>query len=583
MTYRWTPRTLENPDIVHQLQDALNGLPEALARALVLRGIDSFDAARHFFRAGRDDLHDPFLMQDMDRAADRVAQAIEQGARVLVYGDYDVDGTTATTLLTDFLRTRGADAGYFIPDRYEDGYGLGERGIDAAVAQDAELIIALDCGITAHEEAAYARSKGLDLIICDHHTPKDTLPDATAVLNPKRSDCDYPFDELSGCGVGFKLVQATLDRLGQPPDEAFAYLDLMAISTAADIVPLHGENRVLLREGLQALETNPRLGVQALAEAARFELHDVTTSDVVFKIGPRINAAGRMAHAEKAVALLLADDPDQAKALASELEALNKERRTIDQETLDEAKTMAERQITARNPHALVLYRPDWHLGVIGIVASRIVERFYRPTVMLCRNGTAVKGSARSISGVNIYDALTDCEDVLTQFGGHDYAAGMSLPEDNVGAFRDRLDEVVGTMVTPELLTPAIKIDAPLDLGDIGSVDDRFWAVLKQFGPFGPANSKPVFHAEDLAVVGRPRTVGSSGKHLKFTVRQRERPSDPPIDVIGFGMGEKLSTLRESQRDNHSLELLFSLEANTWKGRTSLQLKARDLRLADNA
>jgi single-stranded-DNA-specific exonuclease len=583
MTYRWTPRTIDDPNTVHQLQDALNGLPEALARVLVLRGIASFDAARHFFRAGRDDLHDPFLMQDMDRAAHRVAQAIEQGERVLVYGDYDVDGTTATTLLTDFLRTRGADASYFIPDRYEDGYGLGERGIDSAVAQDAGLIIALDCGITAHAEATYARSKGLDLIICDHHTPKDTLPDATAVLNPKRSDCNYPFDELSGCGVGFKLVQATLDRLGQPPEEAFAYLDLMAISTAADIVPLRGENRVLLREGLRALETNPRLGVRALAETARFELKDVTTSDVVFKIGPRINAAGRMAHAEKAVALLLADAPDQAKALAVELEALNQERRTIDQETLDEAETMAERQITARNPHALVLYRPDWHLGVIGIVASRIVERFYRPTVMLCRNGTAVKGSARSISGVNIYDALTDCEDVLTQFGGHDYAAGMSLPEDNVSAFRDRLDAVVGTMVTPELLTPAIKIDAPLDLGDIGSVDDRFWAVLKQFGPFGPANSKPVFHAEDLAVVGRPRTVGGSGKHLKFAVRQRERSSDPPIDAIGFGMGAKLSTLRDSQRNNRPLELLFSLEANTWKGRTALQLKARDLRLADNA
>jgi single-stranded-DNA-specific exonuclease len=403
------------------------------------------------------------------------------------------------------------------------------------------------------------------------------------VLDPKRTDCDYPFDELSGCGVGFKLVQATLDRLGQSPEAAFDYLDLMAISTAADIVPLHGENRVLLREGLRALETNPRLGVRALAEAARFELTDVTTGDVVFKIGPRINAAGRMAHAEQAVALLLTDDPDRAQALAAELEALNKERRAIDQETLDEAKTIAERQITARNPHALVLYRPDWHLGVIGIVASRIVEQFYRPTVMLCRNGDAVKGSARSISGVNIYDALADCEDVLTQFGGHDYAAGMSLPEDRIDAFRDRLDEAIGERVTSELLTPAIKIDAPLDLSTIGSVDDRFWAVLKQFGPFGPSNPKPVFHAEDLAVAGQPRTVGSNGKHLKFKVRQREQPGEAPIDVIGFGMGEKLSVLRESQRTNRPLELLFSLEANTWKGRTSLQLKARDLRLTDNA
>ncbi len=581
MTYRWTARSVDNPEAVSRLQEALNGLPEALARTLVLRGIDSFDAARHFFRAGREDLHDPFLMQDMDRAADRMAQAIERGERVLVYGDYDVDGTTATTLLTDFLRAHGAEADYFIPDRYEDGYGLGERGIDAAAEQGAALIIALDCGITAHDEAAYARSKGLDLIICDHHKPKDTLPEATAVLDPKRADCDYPFDALSGCGVGFKLVQATLDRLGQSPDAAFDYLDLMAISTAADIVPLHGENRVLLHEGLRALETSPRLGVRALAEAARFELTDVTTGDIVFKIGPRINAAGRMAHAEKAVALLLTDDPDRAQALAAELEALNKERQSIDQDTLDEATTIAERQITARNPHALVLYRPDWHLGVIGIVASRIVEQFYRPTVMLCRNGDAVKGSARSISGVNIYDALTDCEGVLTQFGGHDYAAGMSLPEDNVDAFRDRLDEAIGERVTPELLTPALKIDAPLDLRTIGSVDDRFWAVLQQFGPFGPSNPKPVFHAEDLTVAGRPRTVGRGDKHLKFKVRQREQPDDRPIDVIGFGMGDKLSVLRTSQREGQPLELLFSLEANTWKGRTTLQLKARDLRLAD--
>ena len=581
MTYRWVPRSVDNPETVQRLQRELNDLPEALARVLVLRGIDSFDAARHFFRAGRKDLHDPFLMQDMDRAADRVAAAVEQGERVLVYGDYDVDGTTATTLLTDFLRTHGADADYFIPDRYEDGYGLGERGIDTAAEQGAGLIIALDCGITAHEEANYARSKDIDLIICDHHKPKDTLPAATAVLNPKREDCSYPFDELSGCGVGFKLVQATLDRLGEPPERAFDYLDLMAISTAADIVPLHGENRVLLREGLRAMETNPRLGVRALADAARFELTDVTTGDVVFKIGPRINAAGRMAHAEQAVALLLADDPDEAKALAAELEALNKERRSIDQETLREAKTMAERQITARNPHALVLYQPDWHLGVIGIVASRIVEQFYRPTVMLCRNGDAVKGSARSISGINIYDALADCEDVLTQFGGHDYAAGMSLPEDRIDAFRDRLDEAIGERVTSELLTPAIKIDAPLDLRTIGSVDDRFWAILKQFGPFGPANSKPVFHAADVTVVGQPRTVGSGGKHLKFKVRQRDAPNGPAIDVIGFGMGDQLSTLRDSQRTDRPLELLFSLESNTWKGRTSLQLKARALRLAD--
>ncbi len=580
MKYRWTVRTVDDEAAVRRLQTALNDLPEALARALVLRGIETLDDARHFFRAGRDDLHDPFLMQDMDRAADRVAAAIERGERVLVYGDYDVDGTTATALLTDFLRHHGADADYFVPDRYEDGYGLGERGIDHAAAQGASLLLALDCGITAHEEAAYARAKGLDVIICDHHTPKATLPEAHAVLNPKRADCAYPFDELSGCGVGFKLVQATLDRLGKSPDAAFRYLDLLAVSTAADIVPLHGENRVLLREGLRVLEERPRLGLRALAAAANFELRDMTTGDVVFKIGPRINAAGRMAHADKAVALLLAEDWSEAEPLARKLEQLNQERRAVDHETREAAAKIAERQITARNPHALVLYRPDWHLGVIGIVASRIVERFYRPTVMLCRNGTAVKGSARSIDGVNIYKALSECADVLTEFGGHDHAAGVSLPEENVDAFRTRLDAVVGDMVTPELLTPAIQVDAALDLGEIGTVHDRFWAVLKQFGPFGPANARPVFHAQDLAVAGTPRQVGSDGNHLKFAVRQRER-DHPPLDVIGFGMGAMLETLHRSQREGRPLELLFSIEANTWNGRTTLQLKARDLRLQE--
>ena len=583
MTYRWIPRDVDNPDTVQRLQRDLNDLPEALARALVLRGIETFDEARHYFRASLDHLHDPFLMQDMDRAADRVAQAIERGERVLVYGDYDVDGTTATTLFTDFLRSHDAEAEYFIPDRYEDGYGLCERGIDAAVEQGAGLIVALDCGITAHDEADYARSKGLDLIICDHHKPKETLPDATAILNPKRADCDYPFDELCGCGVGFKLVQATLDRLGAAPDEAHQYLDLLAISTAADIVPLHGENRVLLREGLRMLETQPRLGLRAMARAAQFDLSGLSSGDVVFKIGPRINAAGRMAHAEKAVALLLAEDSDRALAIAQEIEALNKERRAVDKETLKEARTQAERQITSRTPHALVLYDADWHLGVIGIVASRIVEEFYKPTILLCRNGDEIKGSARSIRGVNIYDALSACEDVLTQFGGHDYAAGLSLPESQIGDFRDRFDEAVGEQITPELLTPAIKVDAPLDLSTIGTVDDRFWAVLKQFGPFGPANSKPVFHASDLALAKPPRTVGNDGSHLKFTARQRNQPGGPAIDAIGFGMGDKLNILQQSYRNDQPFELLFSLEENTWNGRTNLQLKARDLRLADES
>ena len=587
MTYRWTYRSLEDPEVVPALQEALNDLPTPLARALALRGVTTFEEARHFFRADRADLHDPLGMADMERAADRMARAIDQGESVLVYGDYDVDGTTAAALLTDFLRTWGVDASFFIPDRYDDGYGLCRRGLDVAEERDASLVVALDCGITAHEEAAYARERGLDLIICDHHTPQTTdegvdLPDAFAVIDPKRPDDDYPFTELSGCGLGFKLVQAVLARRGDDPEAAFDYLDLLAVSTASDIVPLYGENRILMAEGLRALQRTDRPGLRALAEAADLDLADVTsTGNIVFTLGPRINAAGRMEHASTAVELLLAADHATAEPLAAELERLNRERRTIDDATEEAAVEKAERQITSRSPHALVLYDEDWHLGVIGIVASSIVERFHKPTIMLTHNGDEVKGSARSIEGINIYDALSDCADVLTQFGGHDHAAGLSLDVDDIEAFRDRFDAAVGERVTPELLTPSITVDAELDLDAIGSIDDRFWAVLQQFGPFGPANATPVFHGRNLAVVGSPRTVGSDGSHLKFEVRQREG-NGATFDVIGFGMGEKLSVLERSQDEGRPLELLFSLEDNTWNGRTTLQLKARDLRLEDD-
>jgi len=590
MTYRWIYRSLDDAEVVPRLQEALNDLPASLARTLALRGVASFEEARHFFRADRANLHEPLDMQDMEAAADRLAHAIDRDERVLVYGDYDVDGTTAAALLTDFLRARGVDVSFFIPDRYDDGYGLCERGFDVAVERDASLVIALDCGITGHQEAAYAHEQGLDLIICDHHTPQlhddgtVDLPEALAVIDPKRPDDDYPFKELSGCGLGFKLVQATLARRDDDPEAAFDYLDLLGISTASDIVPLYGENRILMAEGLRALQRTERPGLRALADAADLSLQDVTsTGNIVFTIGPRINAAGRMDHASTAVELMLAESYTEAEPLAAELERLNRERRTIDDATEKAAVEKAERQITSRSPHALVLYDEDWHLGVIGIVASSIVERFHKPTIMLTHNGDAVKGSARSIEGINIYDALSDCEDVLTQFGGHDHAAGMSLPADNIEAFRDRFDAAVGERVTPELLTPSIKVDAEIDLHAIGTVDDRFWAVLQQFGPFGPANARPVFHATNLAVAGSPRTVGSDGSHLKFEVRPRASQANrpPTFDVIGFGMGEKLSVLEESQKRNTPLELLFSLEDNTWNGKTTLQFKARDLRLEE--
>lgn len=590
MTYRWIYRSLENPDVVPNLQEALNDLPPALARTLAVRGITTFEEARTFFRADREDLYDPFRMTDMQEAADRVARAVDAKERVLVYGDYDVDGTTATALLTEFLQSRGVPTSFFIPDRYDDGYGLCKRGLDVARDEGASLVVALDCGITAHEEAAYARELGLDLIICDHHTPQTAegtvnVPNALAVLDPKRPDDDYPFTELSGCGLAFKLVQATLARLGGDPVEAFDALDLLAVSTASDIVPLAGENRVLMAEGLRALQHTDRPGLRAMADAAGLDLQDVTsTGNIVFTLGPRINAAGRMDHASTAVELLLADTYEEAEPHADELERLNQERRTIDDATEEAAIERAERQITARSPHSLVLYDPDWHLGVIGIVASSIVERFHKPTILLTHNGDEVKGSARSIEGINIYESLSDCAEVLTQFGGHDHAAGLSLPADQIEDFRDRFDAAIGERVTPDLLTPSIKVDAELNLRAVGSIEDRFWAVLKQFGPFGPANAKPVFHARDVTVAGTPRTVGSDDSHLKFKVQQRgssDGAAHSVYDVIGFGMGEKLSVLERSQEEGRPLELLFSLEENTWNGQTNLQLKARDLRLEE--
>ena len=576
MKYRWTLRSVTDASLVSHMQRELNDLPEALARTLVLRGITDFDAAHRFFRPQLDHLHEPLLMQDMAEATARVMQAIEDRERVLVYGDYDVDGTTATALMTSFLRSEGIEADYFIPNRVDDGYGLGRAGIDAATANGATLIIALDCGITAHEPAKYAREQGIDLIICDHHTAHATVPAAAAVLDPKRPGCPYPFKELSGCGVGYKLVQSVAAQLGYDPEYALQYLDLLALSTASDIVPMHGENRVLMREGLRILKDTPRPGIRMLARQAGLDLKQCTATRIVFSLGPRINAVGRMGDARAAVELLLADRDDKAEELAEFLEKVNKERRTVDRDTYREATEQAERQITSKTRHALVLHKENWHSGVIGIVASRLVERFYKPTVILTTVNGVAKGSARSITGLNIYDALECCGDMLEQFGGHDYAAGMTLTERNIPAFRDQLNDIIGERITPELMVPTIKLDARLNLNH---VDGRFWSVLKQFAPFGPDNETPLFHARDLALAGPPRTVGKDGSHLKFNVRQRDgRRQGGSLDVIGFGMGDRLSLLQQCRGQGHPLELAFCIEENHFRGRTTLQLRARDVR-----
>ncbi|MDA0873605.1 MAG: single-stranded-DNA-specific exonuclease RecJ [Bacteroidetes bacterium] len=559
---------------VEALRTALNDLPLPLARTLVLRGVDTFEAARSYFRDDLTSLHDPLTYKGMQQAVERITGAMRNGEAIVVYGDYDVDGTTATALLTHYLLSQGANASFFVPDRFRHGYGLSRQGLDAVREMGAKLIIALDCGVTAVEETTYARECGMDLVICDHHTPQDVLPDAVAVLDAKREDDTYPFKELCGCGVTFKLVQALHAALGKDPSDLLHYLDLVAVATTADMVPLTGENRVLVREGLHRLRYRPRIGLRMLADQAGAKLSEATTRSIGFYLGPRINAAGRLGDAARAVNLLLADDQIEATARARQLERLNEERRALDRETQQEAFAMADRFLAGRERHALVLHHPDWHLGVIGIVASRLVERHYRPAVMLTTAGSVVKGSARSTAGINVYAALTECQDLLLEYGGHDYAAGLTLEPSNLASFIERFDQAVARSVNEESLEPFVEIDAELRLSQL---DERFWAVLKQFEPFGQDNPAPVFLSKDLEIVGPVAGVGRQRDHVKFSVRERGA-SHPARNVIGFGLGKHLPELAAVQADGRTIELLFSVEENTWNGRTSLQLNALDLR-----
>ena len=575
MQHRWVFQPSADCELVESLSSALNNLPNALTEALVLRGISTYEEARLFFRPSLEQLHDPFLMKGMETAADRIVAARDNSEKVMVYGDYDVDGTTSTALMVHFLKSIGITASFWIPHRIKNGYGLCNAGIDVAKERGASLIVALDCGITAVDEAAYAKQKGIDLIICDHHKPGDVIPDATAVLDPKQEDCTYPFDELSGCGVGFKLIQAVLLRLEKPAEEAFEYLDLVAISTASDIVPLEGENRILMREGIEKLRTTSRKGLRGLARVAKIDLEHVAGRNILFGMGPRINAAGRLEDAGFAVELLLSESDASAYEMAQQLDESNTRRREMDRDVLREAVVKAERQLSNEQCHCLVVHDEGWHPGIVGIVASRLVERFYRPAIVLTTVNGEVKGSARSILGVNIYNAIKACSELLVQFGGHDYAAGLSMEDGNVSLFRDQVNEAVGSQITPELLVPVIEVDAPVSLNEI---DKRFWAVLKQFAPFGPANTEPVFHAENLELSRAPMRMGRDGSHIKFWVRQRTN-SRQVFEAVGFGMHDYFGMLQESMKERIPLEMVFSLSENQWNGVRTLQLKARDLRL----
>jgi len=566
MAFRWIYAQPDDRELVSVLQTQL-GISETIARLLAIRGIQTFEQARSFFRPELTALHDPYLMKDMHLASTRLAQAVRSGEKVLIYGDYDVDGTTATSVMLTFLRQFGVDAYYYIPHRFKDGYGISEDGIIQAIEQKATLVVSVDCGITAIEEAKYARQKGIDLIICDHHTAGDIIPDAIAVLDPKRPDCSYPFDGLSGAGVAFKLVQATLQELGLPPEKANPLLDLVAISIASDIVPIVDENRILMREGLKMINSEPRKGIKALMDLVRMEIGSISTSQIVFSLGPRINAAGRMGDASTAVELLIAETDEEAAGKARELEGINIKRRTTDTETMEQALAQIEEKINLENNNAVVLHNPDWHLGVIGIVASRIVDLYCRPTIMLSTVDGQVKGSARSIRGFNIYDALKSCEDLLVQFGGHEFAAGLTMEESMLEAFMERFQQLASKKLCDEDFKQELTIDSVIDLSN---VDLKFWKLLSQFEPFGPDNLRPIFVSKGLRVVGTPSIVGKG--HLKMKVAQN---GSAVFDAIGFNMHEHLPAVRNAQ--NGALNMAYVLEENTWQNRTSIQIRIKDI------
>ncbi len=564
MSFRWVFAQPDEETHVQQLKQKL-GVPAKIAELLAIRGIDTYDDAKLFFRPTIDRLHDPFLMKDMDIAAERLALAIRNSEKVLVYGDYDVDGTTATSCIYLFLKEFGVDVDFYIPHRFKEGYGINPEGIKYAEDTGAHLIVSVDCGITAIEEAKAAKEKGIDLIICDHHTVGDEIPDALAVLDPKRPDCSYPFDGLSGAGVGFKLVQGTLRKLGLPEKNSYKFLDLIAISIASDIVPIIDENRILMKAGLQMLRSHPRIGLKALLNLIRMPLEDLTTNKIVFSVGPRINAAGRMGDATTAVKLMISETEAEARGLAYELESINMKRRDTDSQTMEEALAMIEEEMDMDQTSVMVLYHKDWHLGVIGIVASRLVDLYHRPAIMLSNVDGLIKGSARSIRGFNIYNAIKQCEDLVEQFGGHEFAAGLTLKEGKLTEFRRRMNEIAYLDLSDSDFDPELIVDARLDLSD---VDMKFWKLLHQFEPFGPSNLRPVFVSEGVRVVGIPTIVGNG--HLKMKVRQND---SGVFDVIGFNMHEYLPAVRSGD----PFDVAYVLEENNWNGRRTLQMRLKDI------
>ena len=576
---RWIEKESGDGEVVESLSQTLN-IDRLLSNLLVQRGISNYDEAKSFFRPEISKLHDPFMMKDMDKAISRIEEAIKTNEKILIYGDYDVDGTTAVALVYLFIKSIYKNVDFYIPDRYDEGYGISYKGIEYAFNNNFKLIIALDCGIKAVEKVDFAKSKNVDFIICDHHRPGMEIPPAIAVLDAKRDDCNYPYKELSGCGVGFKLVQAFAQKSNIAFENIEKYLDLVAISIASDIVPITGENRILAYYGLKSINKNPRPGIEAILKYSNIVRTNVprteegvlnkilTISDIVFMVGPRINAAGRIESANNSVKLLVTNDNDYADQIGKQINNLNTERRNLDIQITQDAIEMLQNDKFIAEKKSTIVYHPEWHKGVIGIVASRLTEFCYRPTIVFTKSNDLITGSARSVKDFDIYNAIDACSEYLEHFGGHKYAAGLSLKTENYIPFCKKFEEVVSSTIENHLLIPEIEIDSRLNLNEINS---KFFRILKQFAPFGPGNMAPIFLTDSVIDTGYARVVGKN--HLKLKVVQTEI-NGFPFDAIAFQQGEYFQKVK----NNTPFNICYHIDENEWNGQKNKQLNIKDIR-----
>lgn len=571
MTNKWNyqPPTAEEKEQRDKLAAELE-LDPVISLLLVRRGLKTAAEVKKFFKPSLNDLEDPFLMPDMDKAVKRLNKALGEKEKILIYGDYDVDGTTAVSLVYKYLRAYTSNLDYYIPDRYDEGYGISTKGIDYAAEQGVTLIISLDCGIKAIDKIEYAKGKGIDFIICDHHLADDVLPDAVAVLDAKREDSRYPYEHLSGCGVGFKFMQAFAADNGFPFSELEKLLELTAVSIASDIVPIIGENRILAYYGLKQINSNPSLGLKGIIDVCGLSGKEITISDIVFKIGPRINASGRMMNGREAVELLLAKNSKVAKQKSENINQYNEERRELDKKITDEANAIISSIENNEDNKAIIVYNPAWHKGVIGIVASRLTEKYYRPAVVLTKSSELITGSARSVSNFDIYKVVESCRDLLENFGGHTYAAGLSLKEENLQRFKERFQQIAAQEIVPEQLVPQIDIDAVLDLKQINA---KFMSDLKKMSPFGPENHKPVFCTHGVQDYGTSKLVGREQEHIKLEIIDSKSASSP-IHGIAFGMSRFNAHIKQMK----PFDICYTIEENTYNGNTTLQLMIKDIR-----